>query len=109
MVLSGASWDGVRCNELGSGCGCVGADCGTVFADLASCQAATAACTPVAEECRRQEAIAHGACGAYFTQVRWNGRGCVELGGGCGCEGADCQGLYADKDACERDHAACPR
>jgi hypothetical protein len=98
-------WDGAECEEIRMG-HCLGPDCATIHKTLADCQSATSQCIPVPDDCRRDDAISHGACAAYFG-VRWTGTACENLSG-CGCVGTDCGSVERTPEACQAAHAHCP-
>ncbi len=56
-------------------------------------------------DCDPQDAEARGDC-LLSLGFRWDGVACVALGG-CTCEGADCEGLFATPADCERAYADC--
>lgn len=117
-MLSGIAWDGSRCEPLSSGCRCAGADCDAVHPDEASCLAAHRHCPgaapaasepPPADVCAPQDARAVGDCDMIIDLVRWDGKQCVPLYSGCGCEGADCGEIYGDEAECAKAHEHCPK
>lgn len=59
------------------------------------------------ERCLPQDARPEGPCAAELPGVVWNGAGCVPLGSGCSCAGADCGRLYETVADCVRDRRAC--
>lgn len=56
-------------------------------------------------DCAALDAVGVGSCDAYFG-VTWNGSECVGVSG-CDCEGADCDKLYQEVEACQKAHAEC--
>lgn len=126
LCMLGYAWNGSQCTMLAD-CACQGTDCDKLMTDRDACEAAHASCTEQVaspprltcgdskrfsstyEGCAPMDAKAvdgeDGACPCMLG-FAWNGTACSMLSN-CACEGADCDKLMNDKDACEAAHASC--
>jgi hypothetical protein len=101
FLILGFAWDGERCTDVN--CGCAGSECDAIYATRAACERAYAECAP---PCSRMRNEATDLDCLALTGFTWTGVECKPLV--CGCEGDDCDLLYATQDECEATHNACP-
>ncbi|MBW1809525.1 MAG: dockerin type I repeat-containing protein [Deltaproteobacteria bacterium] len=102
----GYKWDGSECVYLGGRCECLGEDCHNLFQSQQDCRQAYGHCFP-GDSCDPMSAELGDIPCDTFWGYKWDGNQCVYLGGGCPCEGADCDKLYQSEEACRLTHAHC--
>lgn len=99
---SGGGGSGTPCGptHCGAGLECCNESCGICVAPGEGCRA-----IGCVDPCGAQDAAGVGACDMHLG-YRWNGSSCEPLGG-CSCEGAACEGLFASAAECQSRHSNC--
>jgi hypothetical protein len=97
----GFAWDGERCTDVN--CGCEGSECDAIYATRAACERVYAECAP---PCSRMRNETTNLDCTTLTGFTWTGAECKALV--CGCQGDDCELLYATQEECEAMHGMCP-
>jgi hypothetical protein len=104
FALLGYSFTGETCAPVI--CGCEGTECQEIFASAAACRTTYADCLrEAADPCAPMDARSSGDDCADVAGLTWNGDRCEAIP--CGCEGSNCDQLYANLGPCEQAHLTC--
>ena len=97
----GFAWNRHSCAVVN--CGCEGSECDAIYPTRAACERVYAECAP---PCSRMQADSKNLDCLFVNGFSWTGIECKPIV--CGCDGPDCDRLYATAEECEATHRACP-